>query len=57
MIAKHAPPVSPQVFMAFQEQGRLLSELIGPSETPVAEQPKPRLPRPRSERQRALLMA
>jgi hypothetical protein len=57
MIAKHASPASPQVFMAFQEQERLLSELIGPSDTPVAEQPKPRLPRPRSEGRRALVMA
>jgi hypothetical protein len=55
-IAKHAPPASPQVFMAFQEQERLLSELIGPREAPVAEQPKPRAPRPRSEGRRALLM-
>lgn len=56
-LAKHASPASPQVFMAFQEQERLLSELLGPRETPVAEPPKPRLPRPRSEGQRALLMA
>ena len=50
VIARHAPPVSPQVFMAFQEQERLLSELIGPRETPVAERPKLAAPRPRSER-------
>ena len=56
-VAKHAAPVSPQVYMAFQEQERLLTELLGPRETPVAEQPKPRLPRPRSEGRRALLMA
>ena len=55
-VAKHAGPVSPQVFMAFQEQERLISELIGPREAPVAEPPKPRLPRPRSEGQRELLM-
>jgi hypothetical protein len=56
-VAKHDSPVSPQVFMAFQEQERLLSELIGPSDTPVAERPKPRLPRPRSEGRQALVMA
>lgn len=56
-VAKHGPPVSPQIIMAFQEQERLLSELIGPRDTPVAERPKPRLPRPRSERQRALMLA
>jgi len=55
--AKHASPVSPQVFMAFQEQERLLSELLGPRETPVAERPKPRLPQPRSEGRKELLMA
>jgi hypothetical protein len=57
VIAKRASPTSPQIFMAFQEQERLLSELIGPRDTPVAEQPKPRLPRPRSEGRRALVMA
>ena len=57
LMAKHASPVSPQVFMAFQEQERLLSELIGPRETPVAERPKSSVPRPRSEGRRALVMA
>ena len=57
VVAKRAAPVSPQVFMAFQEQERLLSELIGPSEVPVAERPKPIVPRPRSEGRRALVMA
>jgi hypothetical protein len=56
-VAKHSPPLSPQVFIAFQEQERLLTELIGPRETPVAERPRVIVPRPRSERQRALLMA
>jgi hypothetical protein len=55
-LARQAAPVSPQVFMAFQEQERLLSELIGPSEPPMTEPPKPRLPRPRSERPRAFLL-
>ena len=56
-LAKHSAPVSPQVIMAFQEQERLLAELIGPSEVPVAERPKPAPPRPRSERRRELLVA
>ena len=56
-VAKHAAPVSPQVFMAFQEQERLLSELIGPRDAPVAERPKPRLPRPRSEGRKGMLLA
>jgi hypothetical protein len=57
LVAKHAAPVSPQVVMAFQEQERLLLELIGPRETPVAERPKPAPPRPRSELRHELLMA
>ncbi len=56
-VAKHASPVSPQVFMAFQEQERLLTELLGPRETPVAEQPRSRLPQPRSEARKEMLMA
>jgi hypothetical protein len=56
-LANQASPASPQVFMAFQEQERLLTELIGPRETPVAERPKPARPQPRSERQRELLLA
>jgi hypothetical protein len=56
VVAKHAAPVSPQVFMAFQEQERLLSELIGPRESPAAERPKPGLARPRSEGRRASLI-
>src|SRR5271169_3464879 len=57
MAARHAAPVAPQVFMAFQEQERLLSELIGPRDTPVAGRPKPRLPKPRSEVRKQMLMA
>jgi hypothetical protein len=56
-VAKRASSPSPQVFMAFQEQQRLLSELIGPRETPVAERPKPVPPLPRSERRTGLLTA
>ena len=56
-LAKQASPVSPQLLMAFQEQERLLAELIGPRETPAAERPKPALPRPRSERRKEMLMA
>jgi UDP-N-acetylglucosamine:LPS N-acetylglucosamine transferase len=56
LAARHAAPVAPQVFMAFQEQERLLSELIGPRDTPVAERPKPDPTRPRSEGRRSLLM-
>ena len=57
LAAKHAPPIAPQFFMAFQEQERLLAELIGPRETPVAERPKSRPARPRSERRAGMMMA
>jgi hypothetical protein len=57
VVAKRAALVSPQVFMAFQEQERLLAELIGPRDPPVAERPKPAPPRPRSELSRELLAA
>ena len=57
VMAKHPSPVSPQFFMAFQEQERLLSELIGPRDTPVTERPKPSPARPRSEGRRALVVA
>jgi hypothetical protein len=57
MAAKHTSPVSPQIFMAFQEQERLLSELIGPRETSVTARPKPAAPRPRSELRHELLIA
>jgi hypothetical protein len=56
LLAKGAPSPAPQVFMAFQEQQRLLSELIGPGEPPVAERSDPAPPRPRSERRKHVLM-
>jgi hypothetical protein len=54
-VARHASPLSPQVLVAFQEQARVLAELIGPRERPVAE-PKTLLPRPRSERRREFFL-
>ena len=55
-LARGSAPATPQVFMAFQEQKRVLAELLGPRETPVAERPKVVAPRPRSERRQMLLM-
>jgi len=55
LVAKRGSAPSPQVFIAFQEQERLLSELLGPREAPVAERPKARLPQPRSEGRRMLM--
>jgi hypothetical protein len=56
-VARRGSSPSPQVFMAFQEQQRLLTELIGPREIPAAERPKAAPPRPRSERRSGLRMA
>ena len=56
-VCKRTSPSSPQVFMAFQEQQRLLTELIGPREAPAAEKPKAAPPRPRSERLKDLMLA
>jgi hypothetical protein len=56
-VARRASSPSPQVFMAFQEQQRLLNELIGPREISAAERPKAAPPRPRSERRSGLMMA
>ena len=55
VMAKRAEPVSPQAFMAYQEQERLLAELLGPREAPVAQSPKSRQPQPRSEVRRVLM--
>ena len=56
-VARRGSSSSPRVFMAFQEQQRLLSELVGPREMPAAERPKAAPPRPRSERRSGLMMA
>jgi hypothetical protein len=56
-VARGVSSPSPQVFMAFQEQQRLLNELVGPREIPTAERPKAAPPRPRSERRSRLMMA
>ena len=56
-LARRASPLSPQVCLTFREQERLLAELLGPRETPVAERPKPTPPRPRSELCHKLLVA
>lgn len=55
-LARGSRPAAPQVYMAFQEQKRVLAELLGPCETPVAERPKVVAPQPRSERRHVLLM-
>ncbi len=56
-LARRTSPPNPAVFVNFQEQARLLAELLGPREAPVAERPKHGLPRPRTEREPRQLMA
>ena len=48
-LARRAAPVSPQVFMAFREQRRLLAELLHTREIPVAVPPRAATSRPRSQ--------
>ena len=40
---------APQMMLTFRQQQQLLTELLGPDETRVAEPAAPSLPRPRSE--------
>jgi len=42
---------SPEKLMAWREQERLLTEMLGQQEIPLADRSKPSVPRPRSERQ------
>ena len=48
---------SPEMIATFQQQEQLLSELIGPNESPVAEPRKTFAPRPSSERLPEILTA
>ncbi len=45
-----------EMILTWKEHERLLTELIGPPEMPIAERPKPVLPRPRSERRNEFLL-
>ena len=56
-LARRTAPPSPQVFMAFQEQARLLAELIGPRDIPAAVKPRTGGARPRSERSSGFALA
>jgi hypothetical protein len=49
VIAQKEPPPSPEVFLAVKAERRLLAQLVEPTEQPLAERPKPFIPRPRSE--------
>jgi hypothetical protein len=57
VIAKQAPPPSPEVMMALREQQRVLARLIESYDEPLAEPPKPFIPRPRGECRAAIRIA
>ncbi len=56
LMARKSPPPSLEMILAFQQQEKLLAELIGPNEPHVAAPPKPLLPQPRSEGRIEILM-
>jgi len=55
-VARALPRPAPERLMAWREQERLLTELLGPREMPVAEKPKPAASSPRSERHNEFLI-
>jgi hypothetical protein len=62
--ADHSPtvqaglkPLPPGSLAAWEQQQKILAELIGQTASPEAEQPKPILPQPRSDRRPAWRMA
>ncbi len=55
-MARKSPPPSPQMMLTFRQQERLLTELIGPDETRIAQPATPFLPQPSSERRLEILM-
>jgi hypothetical protein len=55
MMARKASPPSPQMFLVFRQQERLLDELTGQNEPQTVEPPKTFSPRPDSERRFEIL--
>jgi hypothetical protein len=55
-LALKSPPTR-EMIMAWRQQERLLTELIGPGETRAAEPPRPFSPQPSSERRIEILTA
>lgn len=53
-LAKSSP--SPEMILSFRQQEKLLAELIGQTESQVAEPPKTFLPRPSSQRRFEILV-
>ena len=55
-VAKSYAPSSAEMIMVLKEQEQILTELIGPSEAPVAGRPRRHDSRPRSQRRGEFLM-
>jgi hypothetical protein len=55
-VARALPRPAPERLMAWREQERLLTELLGTREMPAAEKTKPAAPSPRSERHAEFLI-
>jgi hypothetical protein len=56
-VASRTQGTRPEAIMAWKEQERLLTELIGSQEMPMPEPPKAVAPRPRSDRQNDFRMS
>jgi hypothetical protein len=54
-VAKTSP--TPEIILSFQQQEKILAELIGPNETRAALPPKPFTPQPRSEQRFEMMTA
>jgi hypothetical protein len=57
LMARKLPPPSPEAIQAWQQQQRLLAELIGPNEPRAAQPQKPLVPRPSTERRFEVMTA
>src|SRR6266567_567440 len=56
IVAKQTAPTSAEMIMVLKEQEQILTELIGPSESPVLARPRQRDARPRSQYRPEFLM-
>jgi hypothetical protein len=56
-IAAGAKPPPAGIFMGWEQQEKLIAELMGQAEPSPADRPKPAAPRPHSERRRGLATA
>jgi hypothetical protein len=50
VVAEKAAPPAPEIMVELKQQRRLLAELIGPRDAPVADRSKPLVPQPHTRR-------